>query len=402
MLSLKVPTRNDAGDIDGIFGVSTDITERKQREQQLEDLNHTIPLLLDAETVEEVAESGVEAARDVLGLDACAIHLYDNEVEGLVPIASTTEIQELVGDLPTFKHGDSIAWRVYSEGSPAAIDDVRQDPDIYNPGTALRSELYLPLGEFGILIAGSPTPSTFDHQYETVGELLATHLVTALRQIEQEQELRDREETLAERNERLEQFASMVSHDLQNPLSIATGRLELYRETGDELDLDEIEQALTRIEELVTDLTALARYGTTDAERESVSLPELARETWRLIDTRSATLSTEDCTVTGDRSQLKALFENLFRNAVGHGGPDVTVRVGPLDNGFYVEDTGEGIDPEERDTAFEHGYTTGYSGSGIGLTIVSRIAQAHDWTVSLTESNEGGARFEFRDMTDDT
>lgn len=79
----------------------------------------------------------------------------------------------------------------------------------------------------------------------------------------------------------------------------------------------------------------------------------------------------------------------------------MTVRVGPLENGFYVEDTGEGIDPEEHDTVFEHGYTTGYSGSGTGLTIVSRIAQAHNWTVSLTETNEDGARFEFRGKTDD-
>ena len=91
-----------------------------------------------------------------------------------------------------------------------------------------------------------------------------------------------------------------------------------------------------------------------------------------------------------------ALFENLFRNAVGHGGEDVTVRVGPLEHGFYVEDTGEGIPPEERDSVFDHGYTTGYSGSGVGLTIVSRIAQAHNWDITLTDSSEGGARFEFR------
>lgn len=44
---------------------------------------------------------------------------------------------------------------------------------------------------------------------------------------------------------------------------------------------------------------------------------------------------------------------------------------------------------------FDHGYTTGYGGSGVGLTIVSRIAQAHDWDVTLTGGAEGGARFEF-------
>jgi PAS domain S-box-containing protein len=399
-LSLKVPTRNDTGGIDGVFGVSTEITERKKRERQLEDLNHTIPQLLAADTVVGVAEVGVKAARDVLGLQACAIHLYDDEVDGLVPSANTSEIEALVGELPTFKPGEGIAWRVFSEGTPVAIDDVSEDPDTYNPETALRSELFLPLGEFGILIAGSPTPSAFDQQDETVGELLATHLVTTLRQIEQEQRLRDREAELAERNERLEQFASMVSHDLRNPLSVATGHLELYQETGDASHLAKIDQGLSRIEEVLTDLTALARHGTADDEQEPVSLPAVAHETWNLIDTRSATLSTAEGTVTADRSQLKALFENLFRNAVGHGGPDVCIRVGPLENGFYVEDTGDGIAPDERDTVFDHGYTTGYSGSGIGLTIVSRIAQAHDWEVVLTESTEGGARFEFRGMTD--
>ena len=400
-LSLKVPTSDEGGAVDGVFGVSTDITERNQREQQLENLNRTIPQLLDAETAEEVAEAGIEAARDVLGLEACAIHLYDDAVGGLVPTASTAEIRELVSELPTLEGRDSIAWRVYADGSPVAIDNVREDPDIHNPETALRSELYLPLGEFGILIAGSPTPSTFDHPDEKIGELLATHLVTALRKVEREQELREREDALADQNERLEQFASMVSHDLRNPLSVATGRLELYRTTGDESDLDDIERSLDRIEELVTDLTALARHGMADEEHEPVSLPEICQETWKLVDTRSATLSTVASTVSGDRSQLKALFENLFRNAVGHGGPEVTVRVGPLADGFYVEDTGEGIAPEERDTVFEHGFTTGYSGSGIGLTIVSRIAQAHGWAVSLSESTEGGARFEFRDTADD-
>ncbi|WP_234972357.1 sensor histidine kinase [Halobaculum gomorrense] len=401
-LSLKVPTRNDAGDIEGVFGVSTDITQRNRREQRLENLNQTITQLLAAGTIEEVAEAGVEAARDVLDLRACAIHLFDSEVDGLVPAASTTEIRDIVGELPTLNRGEGICWRVYSEGSPVAIADVTADPDAYNPETGLRSELYLPLGEYGLLIASSPTPSKFDNQEETIGELLAVNIVAAFRQIEQKQAVRDREDALAERNERLEQFASMVTHDLRNPLSVASGNLELYRETEAESNLETIDRALTRIEEVITDLTALARHGTTDDEREPVSLPGVARDAWDLLDTRSGTLSTEPCTVTGDRSQLQSLFENLFRNAVGHGGEGVTVRVGPLDTGFYVEDTGEGIAPERRDAVFEHGFTTGYGGSGIGLTIVNRIADAHGWTASLAESVEGGARFEFHGAIDGT
>lgn len=395
-LSLKVPARDEVGEVEGVFGVSTEITERKERERQLEALNREIPWLLSAETAEEVAERGVEAARELLDLQANAIHLYDAENEELAPVAYSDAVVELIGEPPTFHSGESIAWRVFEDGNATAIDDVQTDPDIYNPESPIRSELHLPLGEYGILMAGSPTPSSFDSQDVTIGELLAAHLTTALSQIHTEQELREREAELEAQNERLEQFASMVSHDLRNPLSVASGNLELYQETGDESHLETIDTSLTRIQELITDLTELARHGTPDENHEPVSVAEVAQDAWELIDTRSATLSTDPCTVTGDASQLTALFENLFRNAVGHGGADVTVRVGPIENGFYVEDTGDGIPPGERDTVFDHGYTTGYSGSGIGLTIVSRIAQAHKWDVTLTDSKEGGARFEFR------
>jgi PAS domain S-box-containing protein len=395
-LSLKVPARDEAGTIEGVFGVSTEITERKERERQLEALNREIPRLLSAETAEEVAERGVVAARDILGLQANAIHLYDAETDELVPVAYTDAVPELIGEPPTFRDQNSIAWRVFKNGSTTAIDDVQADTDAYNPDSPIRSELHLPLGEYGILMAGSPTSSDFDTQDVTIGELFAAHLSTALAQVNTEQALREREAQLEEKNERLEQFASTVSHDLRNPLSVAAGNLELYHEDGNESRLETIETALTRIQELITDLTALARHGIPEKNQDSVAAHEVARNAWTLIDTRSATLSTEPCMVTGDESQLSTLFENLFRNAAGHGGPDVIVRVGPLDDGFYVEDTGDGIPPDDRDRVFDHGYTTGYNGSGIGLTIVSRIAQSHDWNITLTESTEGGARFEFR------
>ncbi|WP_418280059.1 PAS domain-containing protein [Halorubrum sp. DTA98] len=395
-LSLKVPALDTAGNVAGVFGVSTEITERKERERQLEALNREIPRLLSAETTAEVAERGVVAAREILDLQANAIHLYDAENEELAPVAYTDAALELIGDLPTFRDTESIAWRVFADGTATAIDDVQDDADVYNPETPVRSELHLPLSEYGILMAGSPTPSDFDTQDLTIGELLAAHLTTALSNVSTEQALREREAELEAQNERLEQFASMVSHDLRNPLTIASGNLELYQQTGDDSHLKKVDTSLTRMQELITDLTALARHGTPNKQHEPVSVSEVARDAWELTDTRSATLSTEPCTVVGDASQLTALFENLFRNAVGHGGSDVTVRVGPLEHGFYVEDTGDGIPPDERDTVFDHGYTTGYSGSGIGLTIVSRIAQAHNWDVTLTDSKEGGARFEFR------
>lgn len=226
-------------------------------------------------------------------------------------------------------------------------------------------------------------PVTIDEQQ--YGVLLAQD-VTENREMAQE---------LERTNERLDQFASMLGHDLRNPLTIALGNLELYRETGDEAHLNELETALDRIDELTQDLYSLAQTASTDGDFESVSLGAVAKSAWDMVDTRSATLKTEDATITGSEGQLITLFENLFRNAVSHGGDDITVRVGPLSDGFFVEDSGIGISREKREEVFKHGCSTLDKGSGVGLTIVSRIADAHGLDIALTESSDGGARFEF-------
>ena len=96
-----------------------------------------------------------------------------------------------------------------------------------------------------------------------------------------------------------------------------------------------------------------------------------------------------------DRSRLKQLLENLFRNAVAHNGDDVHVTVGDTADGFYVADDGVGVPPDDRDRIFESGYTTDADGCGLGLPIVRDIADAHGWDVTVAESTAGGARFEF-------
>jgi signal transduction histidine kinase len=79
---------------------------------------------------------------------------------------------------------------------------------------------------------------------------------------------------------------------------------------------------------------------------------------------------------------------------VEHGGEDVTIRVGALDDGFYVEDDGGGIPESERGDVFDAGYTTAADGNGFGLSIVQKIVEAQGWRIDVTESAEGGARFE--------
>jgi signal transduction histidine kinase len=203
-------------------------------------------------------------------------------------------------------------------------------------------------------------------------------------------------EKLARQNERLERFASVVSHDLRNPLSVLKGRLTLAEETGDAAEFRRCYDALERMNDLIDDLLAVARADTVIGEPEPISLGPLVERCWQTVSTPKATLRVEtDRTVDADESRLRQLFENLIRNAVEHGGKTVTVTVGDLPDGFFVEDDGPGIDEDDREAVFETGVSTSSGGTGFGLAIVQEIADAHGWDVRITEADDGGARFEF-------
>ncbi|WP_144799495.1 ATP-binding response regulator [Halorubrum depositum] len=209
----------------------------------------------------------------------------------------------------------------------------------------------------------------------------------------------DRQEYEAElerRNGELEAFTSVVSHDLRNPLSVAKGRVELARERHDDADLDHAARAHDRMEGRIEQLLTLARNGKRVTGAEPVDLGAAVDRCWSGIETGGATLDADvDLTVEADRERLVQLLENLARNAIDHGGDDVSVRVGELDDGrgFFVADDGPGIPEGERDRVFDAGFTTASDGTGFGLGIVSRIAEAHGWTVDAVDGDVG-ARIE--------
>ncbi|UPV73780.1 HAMP domain-containing histidine kinase [Halorussus limi] len=206
--------------------------------------------------------------------------------------------------------------------------------------------------------------------------------------------LRRRTDELAEQRNRLDEFASIVSHDLRNPMNVAQGHLELARETGDEKHFEAVESAHDRMERLVDEVLALSRHGETVDDLSPVGLDAIARDAWSTVETPEMDLRVRtDRRVVSDRRRIRALFENLFRNAAEHGGE--TVVVDATEDGFFVADDGPGIPPEDRELVFEGGYSTAPDGTGFGLAIVRRIAEAHDWQIRVGESESGGARVEF-------
>lgn len=202
-------------------------------------------------------------------------------------------------------------------------------------------------------------------------------------------------EQLQRQNDRLERFAAMVSHDLRNPLDVATTRLDLVADDCDSEHLEHVEQAHERMEMLISDILSLTRQEEQITDTESVAIPAVVEACWSNVDTKDATITIDtEREVRAKRSRLQQLFENLIRNAVEHGGETVRVRVGSLDNGFYIEDDGPGIPEDERGQIFEAGHTTNEDGTGLGLNIVKEVVAAHGWEIRVTEGHEGGARFE--------
>ncbi|MUV56543.1 sensor histidine kinase [Halogeometricum sp. CBA1124] len=253
---------------------------------------------------------------------------------------------------------------------------------------------------------------------------------------------------LQAQNERLDKFASVVSHDLRNPLSVARGYAELARETGDDDHFERIDEAHDRIERIVSDLLVLAREGDVLGETETVVLSAAAESAWQSVDVGGDAESddgtptlvvSDEATFEADPDRLRHLFENLFRNSVEHGSrrasgrsapgdsvehgsassrpaaddavehgsaseatasDGLTVEVGALpDGGFYVQDDGPGIPGSDRKRVFERGFSTD-EGTGLGLAIVDEIASAHGWESRVAESAAGGARFEFAPVSE--
>ena len=419
---------DDDGAFAGSTGVIRDITDRKRRERELTQYERIIDL--------------APIALFVLDEDATITWCND---EFAAPF--TEDIDDLIGmPFPTLVERGYYDERVMSKYA----DEVRE---------LLSSSNDRERAEYRIRFR-SPDGEERIHDVHTRllpledGEFTGT--IHAIRDITQR---RRYQRELERQNERLEEFASVVSHDLRNPLNVAQGTLELHADDCPNADdgddsLERVRWSLERMDELIDHLLSLARHGRTVGDPEPVELSTVVREAWAAVETADATLDCRvDLTIAADEGRLQALLENLFRNAVEHGSTspashaqrdaveygstspdsqarqegataasessaagaletsaDLTVTVGPLESdadadpdgrprtGFYVADDGPGFD-SPADDLFEFGHTTAENGTGFGLAIVEGIAEAHDWSVTAGNGDDGGARFEITGVT---
>lgn len=356
------PITDEAGTVVRAAGFVTEITEQKEMQQRLRERTERLE---EAQRVAGVGSWEWDAVSDTVvwsdetyrifgwDLDEMPQPTFEDWIEAVHP-ADRERAQEAVGE-------------AIETGSFSTFEHRLQQPDGSVKWVRCRGDVTMEDGEVSRITG-------------TVMEIT---------------ESKQRQRELERQNERLEKFASVLSHDLRAPLSVANDRLGLALEEFDSEDLEAVEQAHDRMTEIIDDTLTLARMGERVDEFETVSMDRVVEDCWTNVETGEATLRSEtDLQVEADEGRLERLLENLLQNAVEHGGDDVTVRVGKLDDGFFIADDGPGISPEDRADVFERGYSTNESGTGFGLAIVREIVNSQGWDIDVTESTDGGARFE--------
>ena len=362
----KVPRYDDEGSVVGIVGGTQYITPAKKQEQLIADLHEASQRLARAKTKADVATTAVEIAAETEPFDYAEVALDTGD--GLTPTATSGDASQLFEDYhETFE-------AVYATG---VADDV--------DGTSCR---VVPIGEYGVLgYRQSDTPASAAFVDRMVSVFTAN--------VEAALDRAERERQLTETTRRIEEFATLGSHELRNKLQVVVGNVTDAHAEYDDPRLERSVATLDRIDRLLEQLLQLARTGSVPHQREWVDVEDAATAAWRTIDNRDASLSVDSAvTVDANRSALVGLFEFLLENVVDHAGDGAVATVGSLPDrpGFYVEDDGRGIQPDPD--LFEAAYTTGDSDTGYGLYVTQAVVDAHDWDIEVTESGDGGARFE--------
>lgn len=222
------------------------------------------------------------------------------------------------------------------------------------------------------------------------------HIAVTVRDIT---ERKKRLNQLIVKNKRLDQFSSVISHDMNNHLQTGISYATLAKTKTDDEEIKEkiekTEKALNSISNIVEDARDMTETQSDTVHENDFST--IVEEVKNDVENGDVKIKNEiDLTIQSDRGSVRRLIANLIRNSIEHGGDELScIVVGNLGEkeGFYVSDDGKGFDNTDEDL-FEAGYTTSETGSGLGLSISQTVAELHDWEIRATESELDGARTE--------
>lgn len=389
------PLFDAAGRPAGAVSAFIDITERKRAEQALRESEALYRLLaenigdvvwiLDLQTMHFTYLSpSVERLR--------GFTVEEVQAQSIEEIMTAESLKEITQMLPV-----RIGRMQAGDSSAAVMTNEIEQP--CKNGSTVWTEVVSTLRETG------------ENTFQVIG---VSRDISERKRIEME--LQQTAEELARSNAELQQFASVASHDLQEPLRVVSGMVQLlerrYHDQLDERAIDYIHRAVDaseRMANLINDLLAFSRVGSRGKPFEPVDCQDalrLAMDNLAVAVEESGARVTADAlpVVQADASQLVQVFQNLIGNAIkfcGEQPPIIHIGAALINAEWQisVSDNGIGIEPryfERIFTIFQRLHLrTEYPGSGIGLAICKKIVERHRGRIWVESEPGQGTTFIF-------
>ena len=379
-------------------------------EAKLTALNETARQLMGAESRDEIAEITIQRAAAVLDLPLTGVWWYDESADALVPATQTAATTELIGDQPTFRPDDAIAWDVYADGEARVYGDINDASRLHNEETVFGSEVLVPRGDHGVVVTGSTEPHAFSETDRTLIDVLAATVTAALNRAERETVLRETQAELEATNEELALLNRVVRHDIKNDVAVIAGHTQTLADQLDDDDAAALQPVLGAATH-ITDITnTVGEFldvlgGDSDPELEPIDLTAVVTNECRNARSsyENAVIRVDDEFPTGvavaATELLSSVFQNLLTNAVTHNDkqtPEVTIS--GTDRGdsvvVHVADNGPGIPEDRREEIFGRGEQGLESpGSGIGLYLVDTLITLFGGAIEITDNEPTGSVF---------
>ncbi|MCL4294638.1 MAG: PAS domain S-box protein [Anaerolineae bacterium] len=386
-----------------LYSIVHDITERRQAEEEVRQLNAD----LEQRVLERTAE-----LNDLYNHAPCGYHSLDGD--GLFVHINDTELNWL-----GYMREEIIGRRKFSDLlTPASIQTFAENFPLFKERGWVRDlEFDMVRKDGSILPVLLSASAIFDQE----GRYLASRstIIDHTERKRAEAALRESQAKLEAANKELEAFAYSVSHDLRAPLRGIDGFSQaLLEDYADQLDeegrryLQRVRAASQRMAELIDDLLTLSRLTRSEMRREPVNLSLLAQAIAAELrksepDRRVEFDIAPGLVVTADAPLMRVALENLLGNAWKYTAkhPSARIEVGrlaPVNNGkatYFVRDDGAGFDMAYAGKlfgAFQRLHTPAeFEGTGIGLATVQRIIHRHGGQVWAEGAVDQGATFYF-------
>ncbi|MCR3883829.1 CHASE4 domain-containing protein [Methanotrichaceae archaeon M04Ac] len=436
--AIKVPLRDDQGNIVGICGISRDITYLKDAEMELVRRD----MLLSAAAIASytlLINSDIDRviidALQLLGeaVEADRAYIFENRTEDGEVLMSQRyewtkgEIEPQINNpvlqnLP-YLPDSSRFYETILRGRPyrGLVKDLPEPERAYLEPQGIVSILIVPIIMEDQLWGFIGFDDCHSERVWTNSEISALQVVAGIvggeiirsrtrRELERaKDELEERIGEVEAKNAEMERFVYTVSHDLRSPLVTIQGFAGFLREDisdGDldniETDLGMIEDAAVKMDHLLKDTLELSRIGRVVNPPEEVSFGEVVHEVLEALSDKikarliKVVLPESWPAIRGDRLRMEEALTNLVENSIKYMGvephPEIEIGwrkegVGPV---FFVRDNGIGIESDQREKIFDLFYKLDpeSEGSGVGLAIVRRIIEVHGGKI-WAEPGEG-------------